>query len=456
MRYQAVNCVLLIASIGCTAIAAYHLALGVPLADPWLFPMLVLLPALLALGFAFALLLPRHVRLTLVLVLLSISIGTYAVDAPLELLPEAHELTPRERLAMRVPGADDRTAVQVAADLRAAGTDASAALPANLLRALSTTGRAPRAGGRDDLIPLALIRNHTFVHCNESGRYALFRTDEMGFNNPRGTWTRPADLALVGDSFIEGACVDSNATLPANIRLVHPRTLALGLDGAGPLSELGLIREYLPRVRPTTVLWFYYEGNDLSDLTSELRVPRLRAYLLGRDQGLIEHAAELDSSLTEGYRHFAHEDVARATPAVSAMSRIGHWARLSALRRDLALGGVAERLAACCDVDSFGRVLREADLTARGWGGHLYVVYLPAPGRFLRPMSGVFTDELRQRGRVLRRLHELRIPVIDLYPDFAAAPNRQELFFDAASHYTPAGYALAAAAVVRHLSAPEQ
>ena len=451
MGHKTVNAFLLTASLGCAAVAVFHVSIGVPVADPWLFPLLVVLPAALALGFALALRMPLPARLNVVLLLSAVLTSLYVVDAVLEVWPQRTEITLEEAIASRSAVFDRRTKLQVAADLRATGVDAYIALPANILRAQPKDGGARVMVGGRSLIPLALERKRVIVHCNESGKYALFRTGEMGFNNPPDAWRARPELTLVGDSFIEGACVDSASTLPAKIRRDYPTTLALGLDGAGPLSELGLIEEYLPRIQPRVVVWFYYEGNDLSDLTSELLVPELRAYLDGTTQGLVQHADVLDSSLIEEFRHFHYKPPPRQASRVTAMGRIGRWLRLSRLRQSLALGGVAERVAACCNLEAFGSVLRQANKTVQGWGGQFYVVYLPAPGRYSRPLSGVFTDELRQRGRVLGLLRDLRIPVIDVSPAFEAAPNRAALYFDERSHYTPAGYALAAETVVRQL-----
>lgn len=48
-----------------------------------------------------------------------------------------------------------------------------------------------------------------------------------------------------------------------------PRTLNLGMGGIGPLHELAILKEYGSVVRPKVVLWVYYEGNDLADLSHE-------------------------------------------------------------------------------------------------------------------------------------------------------------------------------------------
>ena len=67
----------------------------------------------------------------------------------------------------------------------------------------------------------------------------------------------------VGDSFTHGACVPSEDNFVGVIRADHPATANLGMDSNGPLLMLASLKEYALRFRPKTVLWFYFEGNDL-------------------------------------------------------------------------------------------------------------------------------------------------------------------------------------------------
>src|SRR5689334_13983165 len=91
--------------------------------------------------------------------------------------------------------------------------------------------------------------------------------------------------------------------------------LSLGVSGFGPLSELAVLREYLTIMKPRTVLWLYFEGNDLTeDLPFERHVPILRAYLDDPvfRQGLIERRQDvkvamkafLDAKMVEAMNRF--------------------------------------------------------------------------------------------------------------------------------------------------------
>ena len=66
--------------------------------------------------------------------------------------------------------------------------------------------------------------------------------------------------------------------------------------GSGPLLELATLKEYLTAIKPETVLWFYFEANDLQDLADESKNPVLMRYLQQRDfnQHLMGRQAEID------------------------------------------------------------------------------------------------------------------------------------------------------------------
>ena len=58
--------------------------------------------------------------------------------------------------------------------------------------------------GGVELQPLGGIARVLTVHCNESGSWVTFQSDEHGFRNPLGLWqSGTLDIAAVGDSFTE-------------------------------------------------------------------------------------------------------------------------------------------------------------------------------------------------------------------------------------------------------------
>ncbi len=98
----------------------------------------------------------------------------------------------------------------------------------------------------------------TVYHCD-------FRLDRDGFRNPPG----PAapDVAIVGDSFIEGAHVGDSELITARLaRLTGLKVANLGCTGYGPQQELVVLRRHALGRKARICVWAFYEGNDLQDI----------------------------------------------------------------------------------------------------------------------------------------------------------------------------------------------
>jgi hypothetical protein len=219
---------------------------------------------------------------------------------------------------------------------------------------------------------------------------------------------------------------------------------------------LGVVKEYLPLVRPRHVFWFYFEWNDLRDLSRELEVETLRQYMQGSTTQQLEANAEaIDRALVEYIdRELAAYSGPRRPAAPFHRSRRGaivEWIKLTRLREAFSLDEIRNRVQLCCDLDAFDTILGEANRVVESWGGQLHFVYLPAALRYQRPMSRVLDDAMRARRRVFRTVRRHGIPIVDVNQAFNAAGDPARFFFGFRSHYNAEGYRVAAEAVVRYL-----
>ena len=198
---------------------------------------------------------------------------------------------------------DTRGGFEVIADLRKRGIDAVPIItPSNHLFVKQPDGSIKSAINihGTEVIPFGGISNKVTVLCNENGPWVTYESDEHGFHNPKGMWkSGRIDIAALGDSFAQGYCVPSDKNFVALIRRGYPATLNLGMAGNGPLLMLATLKEYLPLLAPKIVLWFYYEGNDLTDLQTEKKSGILMRYLKDDfNQGLLARQSDVDQALT--------------------------------------------------------------------------------------------------------------------------------------------------------------
>ena len=420
-------------------------------------------PACGAVAFLLSLRLSQTARQNATITIYSIVISLFIADASAVLVlppaPTQREAFWRAWQEAGISG-DRRTVTQVVRDLRKEQIAAYPKLnPSNALGSL---------GGREthseividgvEIAPLSTVPNVISVFCNESGSYTLYTSDERGFNNSAGIWAMPRlDVAFIGDSYTEGACVPSQQNMVSRVREEIPATLNLGMAGNGPLLELATLSEYLPEKMPRVVVWEYTEGNDLVDLLREGRSPILRRYLEdGFTQGLVAKQRVLATALT----HYADSALHNTERGHRKEESIGEFlADVLALKHLKAyaqpLLQLPEREATKSDnLQLFRTVAQKMNVRVSGWGGKLVFVYLPSPSRydkFSRPWK-VNPTLLSSRGTVLAIIGELGIPILDLDPVFQRSNDPLSYYASGIGHLNSDGYSAAAEAILEFLA----
>lgn len=360
---------------------------------------------------------------------------------------------------------DTRSPGEVIADLGKKGVDAVPIVtPSNNLFLKQPDGSiksALKINGRE-VMPLAGVASKATVLCNEDGRWIDYRSDERGFNNPNEIWrSKRMEIAALGDSFVHGYCVPANKNLVARIRESYPNTLNLGMAGDGPLLMLAKINEYLERMKPPVVLWFYYEGNDLTDLQTERKSALLTNYLRDRfTQSELVRQTAVDRAImddTPRLRAIEEADSARRQARDGRIiDDLMEFAKLSVLRQRLALvgGEDAGTLAARADLDGpnmdvFHNILSQAKMRVEAWGGRLYFIYLPEWARYSHYNSWGET----KRDHVMTMVKSLGISAVDIDAAFQAHGDPLSLFpFRELGHYNESGHRLVAQEILKVVS----
>ena len=319
----------------------------------------------------------------------------------------------------------------------------------------------------EEVIPLGAVANKLTILCNESGQWITYASDEHGFSNPKGIWQlHSLDIAALGDSFAQGCCVPSDKSFVALIRQRFAATLNLGIAGNGPLLELATLKEYLSSFKPRHVLWFYYEGNDLTGLQVEKKSSLLMRYLKGDfNQSLVGRQRDIDQALID----FIDEQIARKIDQPPPPRR--NWIskrvsdlvgiiKLDSLRQKLGLvqGRTLQEAVELSDLDGpnmnlFCQILVEAKACVNAWGGTLDFVYLPSFSRYV----GSADAQIRMRARVLSAVSALGIPVIDIHPAFQAHGDVCSFFpWGGFGHYNEKGHRVVAEEVLKAIDAHER
>ena len=417
--------------------------------------------------------LPDGVKLNITMVLLSTGITIFLLESILgfgllERIDSSDPRAPSVRLRSTAASKigktfDERSPIEVIIQLRHEGIDAYPSINPFMLK------KASAFSGSGDIFPLGGISGKTIVSCNEIGDYLIFESDEQGFHNPPGLWTGDnIDIVTVGDSLTHGECVGSDKSTAALIRKVHENTLNLAASGSGPLVQLALIKEYMGELRPNTVLWFYCECNDLSDMRlewSESYSPYANYLESDFRQELRNSQQAIDNFLsTWSLAHIERildEGGFRLRPTLIDILKLRNLRTLVlrsfGLDQPEALDPIGSE-----ELELYSRVLRDGRDHVASWGGTLYLVYLPTWVRYGNPDDTPGIDHEPQLelipfyDRVLSIAEELGIRTIDLKKEFDAHPDPLSLWpFRLMGHFNEDGYKFVAGKVLENLEMDE-
>lgn len=390
-----------------------------------------LLPGLVLAGSTLALFLSRQARRLVGLYGLCAVLAVYGAQAYLQPSGAPAESGPAllgQKLGLPV---DPRTKRAVIEDFRKQGIDA---WPAVVTTKFLTE---PIKHDGKETLPLSGISKVVSVNCNEFGSWMIYPADEHGFNNPLGLWKAPVRTLAIGDSFVHGACEPPGKDLVSVLREAEPSALNLGIGGRGPLMELATFVEYAPALRPATTLWFYYDGNDLSNLADERNHDMLMRYLREDfHQNLIERQDEIDRLLKDVVNKASSDDL-RKSGAVS----LADFLLLRPLRAKFALNvtGTIENLETTQDylalIPLFKETMTKAARLAAGWQGKIVFVYLPSMEMLTDP------KHVDTRQAVLTAARESGVDILDLTAAFEAEKDAVKRFWYAPNtHYSAEGY----------------
>jgi len=287
------------------------------------------------------------------------------------------------------------------------------------------------------LMPLSGKSYSSELDCNENGYFSIYESDRYGFNNPDSEWDNSdIEFLIIGDSFAQGACVNRPNDISSQLRLLSKKSvLNLGMSGNGPMLEYASLKEYY---RPNTkhILWFFYEANDLTDISGEINNKILRNYLDNENfsQNLKLKQKDID-------KIFLNNIPKKQYPNFSD-SKLFSFLKMTKLRYKVKVFLIniklkKKRINNKEPLNVFKKILHKTKSFSEKNNSKLYFVYLPRYHRYK-----VKNYNLKEYKLIKDILIEMNIPIIDLHKNvFEKEDNPLNLFpFAMNGHYTVEGY----------------
>jgi len=307
----------------------------------------------------------------------------------------------------------------------------------------------------DDLKILTLsgISNKKTIHCNENGYYSTYKSDRYGFNNPDEVWNKDKiDFLLIGDSFVHGRCVFYQNTIAGNLaNKTNQNIISLGLSGNGPLKEFASFKEYSQNKKIENILWFYYEGNDLLELSRELKNLILIEYFTNEKftQNLVNIQNMIDNKLiTNMNNQLKNLDYIEKDQFSLDLKSI---LKLFNTRKILIESRFNQK-----PLDEFENILSNVKLFVEKNDINFYFIYLPEYFRFLQS----FTNKKKYKNYedILNIINKNDINLIDINQEIVTnIKNPIELYPNLKhGHYTPEGYDFIATTILKKILAHQQ
>ena len=235
------------------------------------------------------------------------------------------------------------------------------------------------------------------------------------------------EYLLIGDSFVDGSCVNRPHDIASVLRtLSNKSVLNLGYSGNGPLIEFATLREYL-NLNVKKVLWFYFESNDLIELSSEKDNKILINYLNDfnftqnlklRQNEVNDLAINLMESKKESFKFSL---------------KLIKFIQISNLRYLIYPPAPAPAPASAAE---FKEILKLVKNLSSKNNSKLFFVFLPSYVRYVTKYDNTNYNLIKNIVR------ELDIPFVDIHKEvFEKEENPLKLFpFELIGHYNVEGY----------------
>ena len=206
------------------------------------------------------------------------------------------------------------------------------------------------------------------------------------------------------------------------------------------------MKEYGERQQPKAVLWFYFDGNDITDLVERgLRSSFLLQYLDDKfSQSLMDRQPDVDAFWKSRIWAVPAQEF-ESSPALKAA-----WEKKLDENLPLVRKYLGEDISSLHDDENliriFGRVMAIAKRRTEAWGGKLYFVFIANMNDYLGGISAY-------RLPVLNEVRRLGIAVIDTDQAVRAAGDPMQFFprSEDWGHFNAKGYRLISRQIMARL-----
>lgn len=316
-------------------------------------------------------------------------------------------------------------------------------------------------------IPFRGPINKLSLDSDEDGIMGLVINDKYGFKNDNKNYENAIDVMIIGDSFAEGVPFGNKDDVSGLINLNSDyNSINYGISGAGPLNSLGVLREYGKNFKPRNIFYFFYEGNDIKDLSDEKKSYLVKYLNRSFNQDLFNSETELQSFLNS-YEKLFFKNLpniielentnkknlnSRSVIKLSFIENLQDILEFKKLKQILIPKDAYFNKNKKLDYASFEKVIIEMQHEVDKWDGKLTLIYLPSWTRYDRIFS--IAHKIIKK-KIKNITLKNNVTFIDMDRVFKKNLINDIYLFNSAKygHYTKRGYKKIADTIIEKLEA---
>ncbi len=150
-----------------------------------------------------------------------------------------------------------------------------------------------------DIVPIGAQPNKYVYDCNEGYGLTKYKTDRFGLRNNDNIWdnlelTKKEKILYIGDSFVNGDCVDDKYIISNNLNDFY--NINLGLSGNDPYTYSSLSKIFIPVVKPKYVVLIFFENDNSPDgkvFLKNLKIKDIHSRYIKNSNGKIKLSNEI-------------------------------------------------------------------------------------------------------------------------------------------------------------------
>ena len=138
----------------------------------------------------------------------------------------------------------------------------------------------------NSFLPLGAQPNTKTYLCDEGYGFIKFKTDYLGFRNNNEDWVGDKKLALIGDSYVHGSCVDDNFTISGHLKTKGIKNINLGIGNHQSAHYYQTIDQFIIDDLFQNVVVLFSLHNDLmgADEGDKIYLNNFNSYIFNKDK----------------------------------------------------------------------------------------------------------------------------------------------------------------------------